>query len=179
MKKGKLTMLIELNHFLTTEEVRREYRVPAVLADEILLNLPVVVTLEDGTRIHLEEDVDEFLAEFSRQKRKAEAQGKPPPNGNALYTDKLIYGPIQVNKTENEATVDGKTYPLDPIWLEVLACLVARKGEWVTRKDMRESSRILKDEEHLERIIKALKKTVPSLSHLIESSSRGYRLMLP
>ena len=41
-------MLIELNRFMTTEEVRREYRVPAVLVDDILPELPVVVTLEDG-----------------------------------------------------------------------------------------------------------------------------------
>jgi len=71
-------MLIELNRFLTTEEVRREYRVPAAVADEILPKLPVFETQEDGTRIHLEKDVDEFLAEFSRQRRKIEAQTNPP-----------------------------------------------------------------------------------------------------
>lgn len=62
-------MLIGLNRFLTTEDVRREYGVPAAVADEILPNLPVVVALDDGTRIHLEQDVDEFVAQFSRQRR--------------------------------------------------------------------------------------------------------------
>src|SRR5438046_1227412 len=62
-------MLIELNRFMTTEEVGREYRVPAAVANDILPKLPVVVTQEDGTRIHLEKDVDEFLAEFSRKRR--------------------------------------------------------------------------------------------------------------
>ena len=92
-------MLIELNRFMTTEEVRHEYRVPAVVADEILPKLPVFVTQEDGTRIHLEREVDDFLAEFSRKQRKAEAQGNPPPKGKAgrsnetleiaLYADEL------------------------------------------------------------------------------------------
>lgn len=62
-------MLIELNRFMTTEEVRQEYRVPAAIADDILPNLPVVIVREDGTRIHLERDVDECLAEFSRKRR--------------------------------------------------------------------------------------------------------------
>ena len=74
-------MLIELNRFLTTEEVRREYRVPEAIADEILPNLPVVAMQEDGTRIHLENDVDEYLAEYSRRRRKAEARPNPSPNG--------------------------------------------------------------------------------------------------
>lgn len=92
-------MLIELNRFLTTEEVRREYRVPAAVADDILPNLPVVIVQEDGTRIHLEKDVDEYLAEFSRKRRKAEAMTNPPPKGKhgrnietleiALMTDEL------------------------------------------------------------------------------------------
>lgn len=172
-------MLIELNRFMTTEEVRHEYRVPDALADDILPKLPVVVTLEDGTRIHLQEDVDEYLVEFSRNRRKAKALINPPLNENTIDAERLIYGPIQVNKTENEATVYGKNYPLDVVPFEVLTCLVARKGEWVTRSDMRASSRILKEEEHLERIIKALKTTVKALSPLIESSRKGYRIVLP
>jgi hypothetical protein len=76
-------MLIELNRFFTTEEVRREYRVPAAVADDILPKLPVVVTQEDGTRIHLGQDVDEFLAEFSRRQRKADAHGNPLSKGRA------------------------------------------------------------------------------------------------
>ena len=91
----------------------------------------------------------------------------------------VIYGSVQVNRNDQEATVDGKTYPLDLVQIEVLSCLVARKGELVTRKEMRASSRILKDEQHLERIIKALKNKVKPLSPLIDSSPRGYRLLLP
>lgn len=174
-----MNMLIELNHFFTTEEVRREYRVPDAVADAILPSLPVVVVLEDGTRIHLESDVDEFLTKFSRNRRKTEGMVNTPPTGKGVIDDELIYGPIQVNKIEKEATVYGKTYPLDIVQLEVLACLVVSKGHWITRSEMKDRSLILKDEEHLERIIKALKKTVQSLSPLIVSSSRGYRLLLP
>lgn len=92
-------MLLELNRFLTTAEVRREYRIPAAVADEIAAKLPVVLTEDDGTQVHLESDVDEFLAEFSRQQRKAVAKQNPVPNGKpgrsndtleiALYADEL------------------------------------------------------------------------------------------
>lgn len=92
-------MLLELNRFLTTTEVRREYRIPADLADEIATKLPVVLTEDDGTQVHLESDVDGFLAEYSRQQRKAVAKQKAVPNGKpgrskdtleiALYADEL------------------------------------------------------------------------------------------
>jgi hypothetical protein len=92
-------MLIDLNRFMTTAEVRREYRIPDGLTKEILPSLPVVHTHDDGTQIHLESDVDEHLAEFSRQRRRTEARKRPLPNGNpgrsnetleiALYADEL------------------------------------------------------------------------------------------
>lgn len=92
-------MLIDLNRFMTTAEVRREYRIPDGLAKKILASLPAVHTQDDGTQIHLESDVDDHLAEFSRQHRKVEASKTPPPDGRpgrsnetqeiALYADEL------------------------------------------------------------------------------------------
>ncbi len=92
-------MLIGLNRFMTTEDVEREYRVPASLAAEILPSLPAVPTKEDGSRFHLESEVDDFFAEYVRKKRQAEAQVAPPAHGRAgrkvetleiaLFADKL------------------------------------------------------------------------------------------
>lgn len=129
--------------------------------------------------------IDRIEAMLARLVEKPADHESPGENNNGIITTAsstsgvLAYGSVQVYKNDQEATVDGKTYPLDRVQLEVLACLVARKGELVTRKEMRASSHILRDEEHLERIIKALKNKVKPLSPLIDSSPRGYRLLLP
>ncbi len=91
-------MLIELNRFMTTAEVRREYRIPAALADEIAAKLPVVLTEDDGTHVHLQGDVDEFLAEFSRQRRKAVAQQKPVPSGKPGRSDDTLEVALYANE---------------------------------------------------------------------------------
>lgn len=70
-------MFLKLNRFMTTEEVRREYRVPDEVAEDVLPSLPAVAAKADGTRIHLESEVDECLAEFARRKRQADAQAAP------------------------------------------------------------------------------------------------------
>lgn len=159
-------MLIELNRFFTTPEVRKEYRLPEFLADEILPNLPVVAKAEDGTRFHLEKEVDEFLSEYSKQHREK------------LVIDELVYGPILVSKTRRETTINGKTYPLDGIYLDVLACLIGQRGGWVTRRDMQEYSSLLEHEGRLDRVIKTLTKSITVLNELIKSSPRGYRIDL-
>lgn len=70
-------MFLELNRFMTTEEVRRDYQVPDEVAEDMLPTLPAVTAKADGTRIHLESEVDEFLAEYARRKRQADAQVSP------------------------------------------------------------------------------------------------------
>lgn len=92
-------MFIELNRFMTTEEVQREYRVPAALTAEILPSLPAVAINADVSRLHLESEVDEFLSGYVRKKRQAEAQADPPAHGRpgrnvetldiALFADTL------------------------------------------------------------------------------------------
>jgi hypothetical protein len=74
-------MLIELNRFMTTTEVRREYRMPEQIAEELLSALPVVVEQQDGTRIHLESEVDDFIADFSRKRRRDAAAANLPEHG--------------------------------------------------------------------------------------------------
>lgn len=161
-------MLIELNRFFTTAEVRKVYRIPDFLADEILSKAPVAVTAEDGTQFHTEKELDEFISEYSKRSRKVDQ----------AVIDELAYGPILVSKSRREATINGKTYTLDAIQLDVIACLVASKGTWVTRSDMQAHSQVLHQEERLDRIVKKLKKSITALNELIESSSRGYRLVL-
>lgn len=161
-------MLIELNRFMTTEEVRKEYRIPDFLADKILPNLPVAATAEDGTRFHTEKELDEFISHLSRRNMEEDQ----------AVTDELAYGPILVSKSRREATINGKTYRLNDIHLDVLACLVASKGAWVTRSDMQAYSPILEQEERLDRIIKKLKKSITVLNDLISGSPRGYQLVL-
>lgn len=92
-------MFLKLNRFMTTEEVRREYAVPDALAGEILQSLPAVMSDTDGSRLHLESEVDDFLVEFARRKRLAEAQAAPATQGErgrkietldiALFADEL------------------------------------------------------------------------------------------
>lgn len=92
-------MLLELNRFLTTEEVRREYRVPPSDAPDLLGSLPVVSVNPDGTRIHVESEVDDCVREYARRKRLEEARSHTPAPVRAgrpvdtleiaLYADEL------------------------------------------------------------------------------------------
>lgn len=100
----------------------------------------------------------------------------PPDSSSEKATE---YGPIRVDKAEKEATIFGKTFPLDDPLLDILACLVAAQGNWITRTDMKANSRILQDEDRLDRIILRLRNTIKAAKQLIESSPRGYRLRLP
>lgn len=121
-------MLIKLNRFMTTEEVRQEYRVPAIVADDILPKLPVVATLEDGTRIHLEEDVDEFLSEFSRECRKSTAAIQ----SETMAATKLTDTEINILEALGERKLTGETlaqdtgYPCNSNFKNTLSSLVKR-----------------------------------------------------
>ena len=58
-----------------------------------------MIVKEDGSRIHLESEVDDFFADFARRKRQAEVQKSPAPDGRpgrkvetqdiALFADTL------------------------------------------------------------------------------------------
>lgn len=120
-------MLIELNRFMTTEEVRREYRVPAVLVDDILPELPVVATLEDGTRIHLEEDVDEFLNEFSRKQRRViQPQQDQTIGPNLKETEQNILEALGEGKLNGEPLAQKAGYPCNSNFKNTLSSLVKR-----------------------------------------------------
>jgi hypothetical protein len=72
-------MLIEINRFMTMEEVRATYGFPEPLAGKVLHFLPVAVVQDDGTPLYLESEIDRFLAEYVRDQRFAEARANPPP----------------------------------------------------------------------------------------------------
>lgn len=69
-------MMIEINRFLTLDEIRAAYGLPEQLAGKILPILPVALVLDDGTSLYLESQVDQFLAEFVRRLRLDEARSK-------------------------------------------------------------------------------------------------------
>ena len=120
-------MLIELNRFMTTEEVRREYRVPAVLVDDILPELPVVATLEDGTRIHLEEDVDEFLNEFSRKQRRViQPQQRQTADTKLTEAERNILEALGEGKLNGEQVAKKAGYPCNSNFKNTLSSLVKR-----------------------------------------------------
>jgi hypothetical protein len=110
-------MLMKLNRFLTTEQVREKYGIPDVLAPKILPYLPLVHEEPDGTRIHLESEVDEFLAEFARRQRQADDRQSPAPK--AKQGRKVE--PWEIAAYANELRKEDKT------WKEVLS---ACKKRW-------------------------------------------------
>jgi hypothetical protein len=61
MKRRKPTMFIELNRFLTAEEVQRDYRIPERLFHKLLPKLPVAHRDESGQAYYLESQIDKFL----------------------------------------------------------------------------------------------------------------------
>lgn len=92
-------MLIELNRFMTTEAVRVAYGLPDALTERVLPLLPVAFESPDGTRYHLESEVDQFFARFVRQGRQDDRRANPPAAGKpgrkpvtqeiAVYADEL------------------------------------------------------------------------------------------
>jgi hypothetical protein len=120
-------MLIELNRFMTTEEVRREYRVPAAIADDILPELPVVVTLADGTRIHLEKDVDEYLTDFSRKRRRAvQPQQRQTADTKLTETEGNILEALGEGTLTGEKLAQKAGYPCNSNFKNTLSSLVKR-----------------------------------------------------
>lgn len=120
-------MLIELNRFMTTEEVRREYRVPAAIVDDILPELPVVVTLEDGTRIHLEKDVDDYFTEFSRKQRMAvQPQQRQTVEAKLTDTERNILEALGDGTLNGEPLAQKAGYPCNSNFKNTLSSLVKR-----------------------------------------------------
>jgi len=91
--------MIEINRFMTMEDVRAAYGLPEPLAGKILPFLPVAVVQHDGTRLYLESEVDQFLVEFVRKQRLVEGRANPPAESRkgrrvetleiAVYADEL------------------------------------------------------------------------------------------
>ena len=127
-EKGDLTMLIELNRFMTTEEVRGEYRIPDALAEDVLPFIPVVVVQEDGTRIHLESEVDRFLAEFVRQRRHqsspAAEVNRPMPR--LTDTEQTILEALGDKKVTGEELAPLAGFPFNSNFKNTLSSLVKR-----------------------------------------------------
>jgi len=90
--------------------------------------------------------------------------GKPRPKSGDDW-------PLEVGVERNEATLHGVTHHLDDRDILILDVLNEARGHPVTRRKMREAHALLKDEEHLDRVIK---KIPPPFCDLIQSSEEGY-----
>lgn len=91
-------MLIEINRFMTVDEVRAAYGLPEPLAGKILPVLPVAVVLDDGTRLYLESAIDQFLAEFVNRQRITEGRANPPPEKKPGRKDETAVIAAYVNQ---------------------------------------------------------------------------------
>jgi hypothetical protein len=91
--------LIEINRFMTMEEIRVAYNLPESLVGKILPALRVAAVQDNGTPLFLESQVDKFIAELVQAQRVAEARANPPAPGKqgrkndtleiAIYADEL------------------------------------------------------------------------------------------
>jgi len=92
-------MLIEINRFMTMEDVRATYNLPESLAGKIQPALRVAAVQDDGTPLFLESEVDRVIADLVQAQRIAEARANPPAPGKqgrkndtleiAIYADEL------------------------------------------------------------------------------------------
>lgn len=115
-------MLIKLNRFYSTEEIIAEYRIPHELADKIVPHLPVFLTRKDGTKVHLESDVDEFLKAFMGKAR------NPEKTVHARLTDREadIIEAIGDEMLTGERVAKLAGYKYDGHFKNILSSLVKR-----------------------------------------------------
>lgn len=85
---------------------------------------------------------------------------------------------VRVDVGRGEVIIDGVHHALDKVYLAILDCLVAADGAIVSRAEMKDMSKTLKDEDHIERHITKLKKTNEAIGNLIERDKRkrGFRI---
>lgn len=88
----------------------------------------MVVTLEDGTRIHLESEVDRFLAEFVRQRRQQALPGgevgQPAPRLTAA--EQNILEALGDGTLTGEKLAEKAGYPCNSNFKNTLSSLVKR-----------------------------------------------------
>ena len=153
-----------LLHPLKEGGVREEWKDSSdkEVGDEILMNWQRLL------------DEDEWLAktlfdELARQMEQAFAKlGKPRPKSDDDW-------PLRVDVEAGQATLRGEVHHLDELHVLILDVLNKSRGHPLTRRKMRGTHDLLKDEEHLDRIIK---KIPPPFRDLIKSSEEGYWLDL-
>jgi len=154
--------------FVNGEPVAREYRLQANETLEFVLPVGVKGVLEPEElallqRIAAATERIASLLENTTQTAPPASQGQ----------DRL-----RLDLDAGHATLDGVRYALDPEYLAILDCLLQAHGSWVSRAEMRAASSILSDETHIERLIARLKEKCPPMRNVIQSTTRGYRLVL-
>ena len=72
-------MLIELNRFLTRDEIERLYRMPPDVLPTVMAGVPVAHRGEDGQPYFVESDVDRAVDAFASRRQHRTCD--PAPNG--------------------------------------------------------------------------------------------------
>ncbi|QEL17844.1 hypothetical protein [Limnoglobus roseus] len=124
-----MTVLIELNRFMTAEDVRVAYRLPEPLAQNVLPLLPVAYTTPDGTTYHLESEVDEFFARYVLQGQREAGRADPPAPGKLGRRTETL----EIANFANELRSQGKS------WKEVRRACGQR---WPNDERVQDSERV-------------------------------------
>jgi hypothetical protein len=80
-------MFIDLNRFLTADQVRRKYQIPADLFQKLLPLLPVAYRDDAGVAYYLESVVDKVLHEWG---------ARPPKEDGPVPPDRFRLGDLEI-----------------------------------------------------------------------------------
>ena len=110
-------MLIELNRFLTRDEIERLYRMPPDVLPTVMAGVPVAHRGEDGQPYFVESDVDRAVDAFV-----ASATGRQPPTSDPAPNGK----PGRRNTTADIALLVNDLKAQRKTWKEILAACKSR-----------------------------------------------------
>ena len=107
-------MLIELNRFLTGDEIEELYQMPPDVLPTVMASLPVAHRGEDGQPYFVESDVDRAVDAFASRRQHRTCD--PAPNGK----------PGRRNTTADIALVANDLKAQGKTWKEILAACKSR-----------------------------------------------------
>lgn len=115
-------MLVKLNRFMTSTELKRYYRIPDALFQKIHSHLPVATYADDGTPYYLESHLDRFFDQWLDPPGPSEAD---PEAASAITTGQAL--PAKMIPPD-QVEIDGGVYgPLTPSQWKLLE-IVLKSG---------------------------------------------------
>jgi len=155
-----------LGELLSPAELMKRWKIKRKQYDQWVSEGLPTVTLLDGNLRHPAPLVDGWWSNQSTspQSTPSSVNATPPRLTLDCSTDTI--------------TLDGVPYRLRPREFLILKCLHAAHGGWVSRAEMQKAEPSLVSAGRLDRTIKTLTKRTPGLKTLIDSTPRGYRLVM-